>query len=81
MRTNVNYSYFKSNLLLLIRKIFNYFQLIYILLCILLYYIFLHNSLTLFLCINKHSFIHSLNNVHIYLHCTYSIIISIPNVS
>ena len=61
LRTNVNYSYFKTNVLLLIRKnYYYYFQLIYILLlCILLFYIFFsHNrelSLTLFLCINKHS--------------------------
>ena len=34
-RTNVNYSYFKYNVLLLIRtNLFYYFQLIYIFLCV-----------------------------------------------
>ena len=58
LRTNVNYSYFKTNLLLLIRKnLFYYFLINYLYLCVyfIILYFCLHNRErpTLFLCIHK----------------------------
>ena len=66
--TNANYSYLKTNLLLLIStNLFYYFQLIYLFFVFcyfIFFFFFLHNieRLTLFLCINKHSI--QLNSIY-----------------